>query len=99
MFLFVYFWISEKVNVIFSQQNLSCNGLSYIVHAKSADEFRLTLDPSIAQSEVWSPLIAETKLWTERLLSPSEKNDSTFWLIFDLSLNLGLFFSYACHEP
>ena len=42
------------------------------------------MDSAIAQSEVWSKrnaqLIAQSK----------QKNDFTFWMIFDLSPNLGL---------
>jgi len=42
--------------VIFDQQNLISNRLTYVVHAKSTGEFRLTLDSDIAQSEFWSQL-------------------------------------------
>ena len=54
------------------------------MHAKSAGEFRLALDSAIAQSEVWSRLIAE------RSLRPNENSDFTFLLTFGLSPNLGL---------
>ena len=70
------------VRVVMQYRPLISNRLTCLVHAKSTGEFRLTLDLAKAQSEVWSPLIAEIKLRTKRsLLSPNEKNEFTFWLI------------------
>ena len=64
--------------------------LTYLVHAKSSDEFRLTFDSMIAQSGVWYQLTAENKLLTERSLSPNKKITSLFWPIVGLSPDLGL---------
>jgi len=46
-------------------KRLISDGLTYLVHRKLIGEFRLTLDSAIAQSKIWSPLIAETKIWSE----------------------------------
>ena len=71
--------------------NLTSNGLTYLMHAESTGELRLTLDSVIGQSKLWSPLIAESKLRTKPPLSwVQSKNAFTFWLIFSLGANLGL---------
>jgi len=45
---------SEK---IFAHRNLISNVLTYLLHTKSIDEFRLTLDSAMAQSKVWRHVI------------------------------------------
>ena len=64
-----------KSEVIFAHQNLISNRLIYLVHAKSTGELI---------SFGFSDRSNMNLRWVQT------KNDFTFWLIFGLSLNLGL---------
>jgi len=52
----------EQSDAIFTYQNVISNGLTYLMHAKLTGRFRLTLDSAIAQSELWSRLVAQQSL-------------------------------------
>jgi len=83
LYSFVYLWISEKSEVIFTHQNLISNWLTYLVHAKSTGEL---ISFGFSDRSVRSLVSAKRSAnrWVQT------KNDFTFWLIFGLSPNLGL---------
>jgi len=62
--------------VIFAQQNLISNVLTYLVHAKSTSECRLTQDSATAQCILWSQLV-QSKFRLSNDLIPNKK-----WLHF-----------------
>ena len=76
----------------FIQQNLISDGITNLVHAELPSEFRLSLDPAIAQSKLWSQLTAERLLRTKFGLNnrrvQTQKKHFIFWHIFNFSPNL-----------